>query len=95
MHHGFGAAAPKGFDDFDAVRSELLFPVFANVVQEDVSEDEVRYTLCFEMRDGLRHSCLIILHIAFGREIDRMPMLAACACKRGKGIPCMVERRVS
>ena len=54
------------------VRSELLFPVFANVVQEDVSEDEVRYTLCFEMRDGLRHSCLIILHIAFGREIDRM-----------------------
>ena len=32
MHHGFGAAAPKGFDDFDAVRSELLFPVFANVV---------------------------------------------------------------
>ena len=72
VHHGFGAAAPKGFDDFDAVRSELLFPVFANVVQEDVAEDEVRYTLCFEMRDGLRHSCLIILHIAFGREINRM-----------------------
>ena len=47
-------------------------PVVAKVVQEDVSEDEVRYTLCFEMRDGLRHSCLIILHIAFGREIDRM-----------------------
>ena len=44
VHHGFGAAAPKGFDDFDTVRSELLFPVFANVVQEDVAEDEVRYT---------------------------------------------------
>ena len=72
VHHSFGAAAPKGFDDFDTVRSELLFPVFANVVQEDVAEDEVRYTSCFEMRDGLRHSCLIILHIAFGREIDRM-----------------------
>ena len=48
---------------------ELLFAVFAYVVEENIPEDESGHALCLEMLHSPGHGGAVILHIAFGRQI--------------------------
>lgn len=48
---------------------ELLLPVFAHIVQENIPEDETGHALRLEMLHGPGHGDVVILHIAFGRQV--------------------------
>jgi len=69
VHHLFRRFSPKRFHDFDSVRRELLLPVFAHIVQENIPEDETGHALRLEMLHGPGHGDVVILHIAFGRQV--------------------------
>ena len=63
------APSPSAIVVTTTVRRELLLPVFAHIVQENIPEDETGHALRLEMLHGPGHGDVVILHIAFGRQV--------------------------